>query len=292
MPSLDDHGKLGAAIIPFYTPFLILSFILALRHGFGRNTGWIYLFILALMRVLGGALLIASELVRPINVSLYIAAAILEFAGLSPLLLATLGFVRSIVMSSYEQTVLLTRGFRLLYLIGLIGLVLSIYGGSEADTTDPKTLSNSTTLRHVGSILLAVLYLLLVGVHLFLWSTASRLDMHRRRLLTGISLALPFLGVRVAYSVVSTFSGSPIPDGSANTNKLAKFNLANGTWWIYLVMGLLMEYISICIYTIVGWKTPASQERVGPKEDGYPLEQQAGYGGQAPRAQYVAPYRV
>ncbi|KAF7982010.1 hypothetical protein HWV62_30246 [Athelia sp. TMB] len=274
MPSLDDHGKLGAAIIPFYTPFLILSFILALRHGFGRNTGWIYLFILALMRVLGGALLIASELVRPINVSLYIAAAILEFAGLSPLLLATLGFVRSIVMSSYEQTVLLTRGFRLLYLIGLIGLVLSIYGGSEADTTDPKTLSNSTTLRHVGSILLAVLYLLLVG------------------LLTGISLALPFLGVRVAYSVVSTFSGSPIPDGSANTNKLAKFNLANGTWWIYLVMGLLMEYISICIYTIVGWKTPASQERVGPKEDGYPLEQQAGYGGQAPRAQYVAPYRV
>ena len=47
------------------------------------------------MRVLGGILLVASELVRPINVSLYIAAAILEFAGLSPLLLATLGFVRS-----------------------------------------------------------------------------------------------------------------------------------------------------------------------------------------------------
>ena len=90
-------------------------------------------------------------------------------------------------MSSYEQTALLTRGFRLLYLIGLIGLVLSIYGGSEADTTNPKTLSNSTTLRHVGSILLAVLYLLLVGVHLFLWSTASRLDMHRRRVSTLIS---------------------------------------------------------------------------------------------------------
>lgn len=293
MPSLDDHGKLGAAIIPFYMPFLILSFILALRHGFGRNTGWVYLFVLSLMRVLGGALLIAAELVRPINAKLYIAASILEFAGLSPLLLATLGFVRTIVMSFIQESALLTKFFRLLYLLGLVGLILSIYGGSEANTTDPSTLNDSTTLRHVGSILFGVLYLLLVAVHLFLWSRASELDMHRRRLLKGTSCALPFLGVRVAYSIVSTFSGSPIPYG-VNTSKLARFNLANGSWWIYLVMGLLMEYISICIYTVVGWKTPKQQERLGPKSDanGYPLQPQDGYGGQAQRAPYVAPYRV
>lgn len=78
-------------------------------------------------------------------------------------------------------------------------------------------------------------------------------------------------------------------------------------------MGLLMEYAAICIYTIVGWKTPATiirgQNSMANQEDdqiklGYPPQQyaggyapqnvyvQQGYGGQAPRGQYVAPYRV
>jgi hypothetical protein len=39
---------------------------------------------------------IASQLVRPININLYIAAAILNAAGLSPLLLGTLGFVQTV----------------------------------------------------------------------------------------------------------------------------------------------------------------------------------------------------
>lgn len=46
--SLDDHGKLGAAVIPFYLPFLVLSFILSWRHGFGRNTGWVYLLVFSI----------------------------------------------------------------------------------------------------------------------------------------------------------------------------------------------------------------------------------------------------
>lgn len=76
---------------------------------------------------------------------------------------------------------LLTRVFRLIYLIGFIGLVLSVYGGSESDTTDPSKLNSSTTLRHVGSILFAVLYVILAGIHVFCWMTSDRLDMHRRR---------------------------------------------------------------------------------------------------------------
>jgi hypothetical protein len=49
MPSLDDHGKLGAATIPFYVPILVISFILILRHsGFMRDAGWIFLFIFSI----------------------------------------------------------------------------------------------------------------------------------------------------------------------------------------------------------------------------------------------------
>lgn len=52
--------------------------------------------ILFLVRILGGTLQIAAQLVRPVNTNLYLSAAILEAAGLSPLLLATLGFVQTV----------------------------------------------------------------------------------------------------------------------------------------------------------------------------------------------------
>jgi FtsH-binding integral membrane protein len=48
MPSLNDHGKLAAAIIPFYVPILLISFMLVLRHGFRRESGWIFLFIFSI----------------------------------------------------------------------------------------------------------------------------------------------------------------------------------------------------------------------------------------------------
>jgi hypothetical protein len=51
--------------------------------------------------------MIAAELTRPINTNLYIGAFILEAAGLSPLLLATLGFLW-IVYADYDDFGLLT----------------------------------------------------------------------------------------------------------------------------------------------------------------------------------------
>jgi hypothetical protein len=44
-------------------------------------------------RIIGGALMIAAELTRPVNSTLYIIAFILEAAGISPLLMATLSFL-------------------------------------------------------------------------------------------------------------------------------------------------------------------------------------------------------
>lgn len=44
----------------------------------------------------GGAMLVASQLITPINETIYTTAIILESVGLSPLLLATLGFLRTV----------------------------------------------------------------------------------------------------------------------------------------------------------------------------------------------------
>lgn len=40
--------------------------------------------------------MVAAELIRPINTNVYIVAFIMEAAGLSPLLMATLGFLRTV----------------------------------------------------------------------------------------------------------------------------------------------------------------------------------------------------
>ena len=106
----DQFGKIAAAEIVFYTPLFIVSLFIALRHGFGRQHGWVYLFIfclsvlqlqipskytneLPIVRLAGAAISIASRISSTDQVGLVVAAAVLSGIGLSPLLLATQGFI-------------------------------------------------------------------------------------------------------------------------------------------------------------------------------------------------------
>ena len=72
------------------------------------------------------------------------------------------------------------------------------------------------------------------------------------KLLVGISCALPFLLVRVIYSVLSGYSPSAVPGQPAAHNSLSKFSSQTGSWGIYLVMSVLMELIVIFIYIATG----------------------------------------
>jgi len=224
--------------------------------------------------------MVAAELVQPVNKTLYIIAFILESAGLSPLLLATLGFLRTIGQNSTGNRGQSALVFRLLSIIGMAGLALSIYGGSNASSTDPNKLKNSNTFRHIGTILFAVLYVLLALLHVGHWFHFRSLMKNRRTLLIAISCALPFLGIRMIYSVLSSFSGSLIATSSEpNTNSLAKFNIASGDWRIYLVMGVIMECIVTVIYTIAGAKIPLQRD-YHMNAAGNPDEEHHLYGGQ------------
>jgi hypothetical protein len=83
------------------------------------------------------------------------------------------------------------------------------------------------------------------------------------QLLIAVSSTLPFLAVRVIFSVLNAFSHnisfSSSSPPSDNTGSLSKFNLVTGEWWIYLVMSLLMEYITVLIYSITGTLIPHSR---------------------------------
>jgi hypothetical protein len=75
----------------FYTVALIGSIAVSWRHGFGKNSGWIYLAIFCIIKIVNGSAQLAT--LSTSNSSAAVTAAVTGFLGLSPLLLATLGLL-------------------------------------------------------------------------------------------------------------------------------------------------------------------------------------------------------
>jgi hypothetical protein len=274
--ALDSHGVLAAVTIAMYVPFLLLSIKIVSKYGIARGDGWVFLLIFCIIRVLGGALLVAAEEITPVNTSLYIGGFALEASGLSPLLLCTLGLLHSIFRTP-DGSPRHQRPFRLLQLLGTIALVLTIIGISDETSSTSGSSSSGNTMRRAGVILFAVLYIILVGVCLHQWTQIHSVMRYRKQLLKAISVALPFLAIRTLYSILSTFSSSTFSTSStsttSDTSDLAKFNLFTGEWQIYLVMDMLMEYAVVIIYSVAALVLPLNEDYkfAGSYQDQYPL---------------------
>ncbi|KIJ68796.1 hypothetical protein HYDPIDRAFT_125815 [Hydnomerulius pinastri MD-312] len=270
--SLDTQGILAAVTIALYVPMFIFAFRVSYKYGGIKERGWFLLCLFTFIRILGGALLVAAELIRPAVTGLYIGGYALEASGLSPLLLATLGLLQMITQKpdgekSHELF------FMLLHLMGTGALVLTIIGISS---TSPSSQSTANTERRAGVLLFAALYIILVIVTVLQWLRRQRIMKYRKQLLLAVSIALPFLAVRALYSVLSTFSSSTfITTGATtpNTSDLAKFNMFSGEWQIYLVMEVLMEYAVVIVYTAAGTMLPLDQDYKLQETDEYPLYQ-------------------
>ena len=255
------------------------------------------------MRIVGGVTHIVSEEQSNPSVTLITIFSILEGAGLSPLMMATLGFLSTVyvpsnlrfhlcclltgVLSSLrsegirsENVPQLGRGLKLLGILSTVALILTIVGGVNlANAKTPDDVNSGTKFRHIGVILFLVLYILLALLHVFFWTRAHSLMLHRRtvrhtsdsysiiplsqfflQLLTGISAVLPFLFIRTLYAVLSGFSPASIPGTQAPENALSKFNSSSGSWQIFLVMSVIMELLVVFTYLVVGIKVPLQKD--------------------------------
>jgi len=86
---LDNRGYLSIAELIVYIPCLILAFVVCLRHGFKRTSGWICIPILCAIRIAGSI----CQLLTYSNPTegLIKATLIIDSIGIAPLLLAVLG---------------------------------------------------------------------------------------------------------------------------------------------------------------------------------------------------------
>jgi len=265
--ALDTRGEISAFVIAIYVPILIVSFLVAYRHGFSRRAGWVLLVVLSIIRIIGGSMHIAAEETRPISTGLFIGYTILESVGVSPLLVATVGFLGTIKEGAFDGEKRLARGLRLMGILGVVGAALNIGGGSQASATNPN---NGSDLRHVGVILYVALYGLILAVLFYFWINKDLILKHRRSLMLGISAAIPFLGIRVLYSVLSSFAPQSYGGQSTTTSALSRFN-SSGPFGYWLGMSVLTEIATVIIYMITGLLTPLAKDYTA---GGVPIEAQ------------------
>jgi hypothetical protein len=90
---LAQFGKLEIAVLVFFTLGLPVAIYVCIKHGFGRQAGWVSLVLLAIVRIIGAGINIAAEQTSPQNINLVVTGTVLNSLGLIPMLFALQGLI-------------------------------------------------------------------------------------------------------------------------------------------------------------------------------------------------------
>lgn len=179
----------------------------------------------------------------PTNASLYEGSTILNNIGISPLTLAALGLLSRLLdnINKSHRTLINSHMLRAIELIVIVGLVLGIVGGIDAANNIVKDgRYKPGPLNKAGTALMIVAYVLLVMATAITSFSISHAEHGERRLLTAIALAMPFLAVRLVYSIISTFT------------TIKSFNLFSGNPTVFLCVCLLEELVMVLLFEGTG----------------------------------------
>ncbi|EGX90813.1 hypothetical protein CCM_07233 [Cordyceps militaris CM01] len=274
----DTYDGLAVAQIVLYTFFLVGAVILCLKHGFLKSAGWRYLLALALVRIVGSALRLAT-ISAPTDENLYIGWLVLTGLGLGPLILMLLGLLSRTFESMRRNGHDIVKPIfhRAVQTLMLVAMILLIVGGFSATFTigagGAPQVSYAVTSR-VGSGLMIVVFVLLCLETLLAVVNQGYVAQGEHRVVFAVIACLPFVLVRLVYS------------------ELLVFAHVRSTAWLMLAMEVAMEVIVVLICEILGFalarappeeRKPADVEAQSMPAHGN-LHSQNGY----PMAQYPA----
>ncbi|KAL1964396.1 hypothetical protein VTN77DRAFT_6954 [Rasamsonia byssochlamydoides] len=247
-----------------YFPSLFIAIFVASRHGFSRSSGWIFLVLFTLVRIIGACASLAT--ISNQSVGLYITAAICSSVGLSPLIMTNVG-----LLSRANDSIARNTGnevnpfaFRIVHLVTIVGLILSILGQTHNTTREGLTQIQSKT--KIGVILFIVSWVLLCLLLLTLSGRRSDIESGEHRLLGAVGLSLPFIFVRLLYSILVVFVNN------------STFNLVTGNVAVMFIMSVLVEFVVVVVCLGVGLTLqvrPAYDRdaAVAADDSEYPLQQ-------------------
>ncbi|MCJ1385681.1 hypothetical protein MMC17_008804 [Xylographa soralifera] len=156
--------------------------------------------------------------------------------------------------------------FRLLGIVPLVAVILAIVGGSDEASSDPSTVSSGLTLVRAGVIVFMVIFIIFAAITLATFLRLRSISAGEERILYALALSIPFIFVRLIYSIIVDFAGN------------SQFNLITGDVVIQGCMASLMEYIVVILYLAAGLVAPHiarshAQPSMGLQETGYSGQQ-------------------
>ncbi|KAL6885800.1 hypothetical protein GGI43DRAFT_431968 [Trichoderma evansii] len=243
----------GLAIweLVYYVVTLICSIFVSFRHGLARSSGWIFLTIFSIIRVIGCSAQIAT--IAATSDTPETVATIAGFLGLSPLLLATLGILSRVYYYLLERPYNIVFNLfiaRIVQLPAVVALILCIVGATSANTA--SDIVNQDTVKAGVIVYLVVLVLLTL---LTIGANITRCIAKRRSestMLFVVTLSLPFLLIRIINSLLLIF------------NKQFQDSTAEGSTssvLIELFMARIEEMIVVLLYLYAGLTHKAVPER-------------------------------
>ncbi|PTB65666.1 hypothetical protein BBK36DRAFT_1121231 [Trichoderma citrinoviride] len=229
---LNPHESLGIAQIIFYVPIVPAAIKLMHRNG-------------QILRLAGGPVTIALE--QSPSIGLYSAAIVLLNVGVVPLIIATLGFVRIILLDNYTTPSRAKTITALMRATIIIAIGLLAAGGGISSLGTPSATHLSRTLTLVGYIVFAVMHAALVAIMSFFYRRRKdTLVPSSRTIIRAGLLASPFLLTRTIFGLLQVARQN---DSSSSPF----FNPVVGNAAAFGLMALLPEYVVVLAYMYAGF---------------------------------------
>jgi len=227
---------------------LVASVFVVLKHGGNRLLGWRFLVLICLFRVVGAILSIVS--IHHPSSGIITAADVMNNFGLSAIICTALGLLGRIE-ESLEGRGIPNRFFRLLGLPVLAGLILSIIGSTNVFSDSASDRSTGFTELKAGVMLFLAVFVAEILVTGHCLSRYGLIKAGEHRVLYAVTAALPFIGVRVLYSILCVFD---------NSKYFSSWSSARLAVLVHGVMGILMEAIIVTIFIVAGFLASAVEK--------------------------------
>ena len=244
----------------YYSPCLFGSIFVAGRHGALKSSGWIFLTIFCVVRIVGASAGLAT-ISKPHSDTPYTIALVCSVLGLSPLLMASLGLIsrayvlfvgfalKKLISCRYYSilkqpwsTVFSFVIVKIVHVPAVVALILCIVGATNASS--PAKIESESTV-HIGIILYTVVFVMLVALTFGACLAKRRTGEGKGLLVFAILCALPFIFVRLLYALLAAFA------------HLSSINPVIGSRTAELFMSVLEEMVVVVIYIATGLKLSA-----------------------------------
>jgi hypothetical protein len=271
---LSSRTILNIVELVYYGPALLLTLLIINKHGMGRQSGWIFLAALAVVRIVGAATGIAANS-NP-SQGLIETSEIAYSIGLSPLFLAWLGVIKRVNEGMHVHSVP-PRLINFVHLPIVVGLALAIIGGLKLFDTNPTSVNTGVTYTKIAIMLFLLSLIALAAITAFTFMRIRHVMEGEKRLVFACLAVIPFLLVRIIYSIIVDFDRSSTIFSFLSTRTDAVV--------VQAVMSVVMEFIVVLIFLTAGFVTPAiPRSMVQSQRDETTMQPKQRYGWLASRA--------